>query len=442
MLRYVLLMAIFLPGCLIATGQTKNHDGKVHSSGSGILKPLLIGAKVPEISFDTVYNTGRGRTTISEMLKKGPLVVCFWRVQCGSCIRLLSSLQSAQSQSDHPVQVLTVSDEPYDSVARFFNKQRELTGDEFGLPLVSRCPELQQLFPYKAAPYYAWIRQDGKLAYLTDSKAITGVNLNAFSLGESLRIPPEEDELRFNPFKPLFIKDYGGDGSSMLWYSVLSKYIKGMPWVSGIATDSTRTVGLIYNAPVKAMYQAAFNDFPDNSFWVPDNRTILEVADSDNLVYKRDGLYQTSNYWCYYLVAPKMPTDSIKIMMQHDMDKYFKLTGRMEKRKMLCWVLHAGDTNIIKASGGERKNYHDIARFKLILQNVKMSTLLERFIYHLLEGSPYPFVNEIAYSGNISIVMDDIVYNNPVTIQQALKKYKMELILEERKINMLVIRNR
>jgi hypothetical protein len=291
-------------------------------------------------------------------------------------------------------------------------------------------------------PYYAWINADGRLQYLTDGKALTAGNLAAFINGQSIQsATTQEEELRFNPLKPLFIRDYGGTGEAIVWYSVLSKYIVGMPWVSGIARDSSRSIALIYNSPVKAMYQAAYNDYPDNSLWIPDNRTILEVKDSSQLVYKANGLYQTNHYWCYQLITPTMEDKAIRKIMQSDLNKYFRLKAQMEKRKMLCWVLSAADTNLIKATGGERKNYHDAQGFSLLIQNEKMSSLLERFTYHLLGNSPYPFFDNTHYNGNVTVSLHDIFYDNPATIQKAVMKYKMTLVLEEREIDMLVIRD-
>jgi hypothetical protein len=402
---------------------------------------LAIGEQVPDIMLDTVHFYPGSRARFSELLNKGALLIIFWDMQCSSCIRVFPELLAMQQANKDKLQLLLVADEHDSTVLKFFAKQKQLTGIDMTLPLVCNNNALNILFTHNTSPHNAWIDHSGKLKFITDGEPLTMKNVVAFANHEhiDLTLKTTEEELPYNPVKPLFFEGYGGTGKGLTRYTILSKYITGMPWVQGIAKDTNRSIMLSYNLPVKAMYQSAYNDLPNNSLWIPDNRTIMRVRDSSKYVFKVNDVMQTQNYWCYQLITPPMDDKALKKIMQSDLDKYFGLHSRIEKQVKLCWVLRAKDTNLIRSAGGKFEDFHDVENFTLVMKNLKMSGLIRRFAFQLLETSPYPFINDTHYTGNVDMVLENVVYNYPLSIQKALQKYKMTLKLEKRKIDMLVI---
>jgi hypothetical protein len=247
------------------------------------------------------------------------------------------------------------------------------------------------------------------------------------------------DEIPYDPVKPLFFKGYAGNGDKALWYSVLTKYIRGMPVVHGIAKDSGRSIGIIFNTPIKEIYQFAYSDIPTKGSSVPNNRTILLVRDTSKYVWEINGIVQWDNCWCYHLITPTMPDSQLKKIVRSDLKRYFGLSAQMERQKKNCWVLTAEDSLLIKSKGGKYKASYEIKTFTLNMTNAPISEVESRFIYNILEYSPFPFIDETHYSGNVDITLEDIQFNDILSINKALAKYKMKLQLEEREINILVI---
>jgi hypothetical protein len=405
------------------------------------LRPLSTGDQVPDITIDSIHNFRNSSTRLSGLLKNSNLIIIFWGLRYGECIRLLPRLMEMQKANKTNLQWLLVSDEPDSIVQVFFKKYLALTKLKITVPVVHSSEALQQLFPHLYAPHCVWIDHERSVRYVTDLEPLNMENVTAFAGNNNVSLPAkDEKELEFFPLKPLFINGYAGNGENLARYSVFSHYIKGMLWIAGITGDSSKSIGLIFNYPVKAMYQLAYNDLPNNSYTLPDNRTILQVSDTTKYVYIVNNKLRLSNLWCYQLITPPLPDSSIKQTMRKELDNFFGLNSHMEKRKMTCWVLHAADTSLLRSAGGKIVDRSDFANFRIIMQNRDINELSLRFTSHILRASPFPFVNETNFKGKIDLVLEDIVDNDIDSIQKALAKYKLHLQLEERKIDMLVIK--
>ena len=404
------------------------------------VKALQPGDQLPDLALQGIVNTPRGKLQLRHYWEKGGLLILFWNTHCQYCVRELPALEKILADSKSAVRLLMVNDDDDSTTRRFLQKQRELTGFKTALSFVSSHSILNQLLPHETAPHFAWIDRTGKLCHITMGDPVTAANLADFSRGIALDLPNKESgEMRFNPVLPLFINGFGGDGKEMLHYTVFSRYIKHMAVVSGIAVDSAHSFGLMFNFPAKWMYQAAYNDYADNSAYIPDNRTVLDLVDTGKYVYAINGQPQTQNFFCYQRVMPRTDSKTVRRLMQEDMDKYWGLHGRIEKQKRVCWVLTAEDTSLVNATGGEQYYNYDPAGFRVEMRNTPIEELDRRLRGNMLGELPEPFVDETNIRGRVDIVFSDIVFNNPATIQKALEKYKMKLQKQERLVDILII---
>ena len=112
----------------------------------------------------------------------------------------------------------------------------------------------------------------------------------------------------------------------------------------------------------------------------------------------------------------------------------------MEKRIMKCWVLTAEDTSLLITKGGQFENNIHTQDFTLIIRDIPDSAIGLRFVYNIFYSSPHPFINDIHMQSHIDILLDDINYDNPEEVIQALKKkYKLNIRLEDHAVDILVI---
>ncbi|SEM33325.1 hypothetical protein SAMN05216436_103234 [bacterium A37T11] len=130
--------------------------------------------------------------------------------------------------------------------------------------------------------------------------------------------------------------------------------------------------------------------------------------------------------------------------MKKDLDQLFGISSRLEKQHVACWVLKKIDsTDRIRSIGGEwryRPNYELGKGAQAEIHNLpmgKLINLLEEMTYHFGD-SARPILNETSYSDNLDIQLN----NYPASLESLrkdLQRYGLDLIPEERIIDMLVL---
>ena len=418
---------------------------------------------MPDIAFNSLINY-TGKTIKLSDFKGKRILLDFWSTRCSSCIESFPKITSLQDEFKGKLQVIMVTYQPKELVQNFLVNGKRMQKLNMPLPMICNDTILRQFFPHRGDPYYAWIDENGSIKYLTSgSSDVNHNNINAFvnKLPVSITKKGEGEgesakDNNISPFQPLFVNDNGGDGKQLLWYSSVSRYVKGFPTIQGIFhPDSsfiarptynpdrkmTNTkVGFAITNSIKGMFQVAYNDFTNQSN-VPENRTILLVKDTSKYVWEVNHVIQwNTNLYNYQLITPStLSYAQVQTMMQEDLKRYFGLNASMEKRRVKCWVLRAEDTSLIKSKGGNKVNEWELDNYRVTMKNITKEDLQWRFIYNFLQLSPYPFVDETNYTGNVDMTLEDIIFDNSETFIKALKKYKMTLSLEDHDINMLVI---
>ena len=239
--------------------------------------------------------------------------------------------------------------------------------------------------------------------------------------------------------RPLFADGNGGKGENILWHSVLSRHVEGLPCGSWVSCSASRGyTALVMNYSIKDLYQLAYAMEEDSilsCLEIPESRTLLYAKDSSKYVSDIGGVPHPENTYTYQLWAPPTSFTELKQKMQQDLKRYFGLEVEIKKKKMKCWVLTAEDTALIATRGG--KFDKKTQRHKgLMIKNLPFSWLV-RTLHENIEGSP--IIDEVRYKGHIDIDLEaDLA--DPLAIDRALQHYKMRLRQETRKIDVLILK--
>ena len=420
---------------------------------------IRVGDKMPTDFKMKTFNYQTGLTSTAKLSDyKGKLLILdMWATSCVACIKSFSHLEELQKKYPGKIQILLInSSDSLSWIQKSLKKREKATKESLSLPIIFSDSIIGwKLFKHASVPHVAWISGQSKVLSVTEGEEVNEKNINALLNGDKTSIPQKDDylvdQLNYNRYKPYFVQGNTGNGETILWYSVLSGRIEGLPGTGGINSVPKFKASTISanNWSIKELYRLAFTDVPyyhpnlPPAIELPLSRTFLEVKDSSKLVRKINGENHPENLYVYQLIAP-FGTDYriMQAKMQDDLNNYFTVKGRMEKRKLKCLVLTADDTALIKSKEG--KEYLFIDDYKLVVNKVKVN----KFLFYLnfsLTGyaiSPYPIIDETKFDGEMGGIEIEGNITDHEFLNKALEKYKMHFRIEEREVDVLVIRDK
>lgn len=150
----------------------------VYLNGFGQYKnaPPKIGFKVPDISFQTINDTG-AKQKLSDF--KGKLVILdFWATWCTSCIGHFPQMDSLQKKYKNVLQVVLVnsikgSGDSMEKVRSFIRFYTSRYKNSFSPLVVAADTLAYRLFPHTYLPHFVWIDQEGRLIAVTAPSMVT-----------------------------------------------------------------------------------------------------------------------------------------------------------------------------------------------------------------------------------------------------------------------------
>lgn len=293
---------------------------------------LKIGEKIPDKAWELplqVTNHPNGEKTIALKDFKGKLIILdFWSTWCGSCIAGMPKMETIQNSFKERIQVLPVTSESRAKVNRFREGNDKLK--HLNLPSVVADTLLKELFPHTMVPHIVWIDRHGKVAATTRSGYVTAENVRKLLDEGSLTLPVKADVLDYDDSKPLLVGGNGGDDSIFLYRSLLTGYLQGIPTTIGTQINNqNETIRLrATNASVLNLFKLVYKEL----YSLPPNRIILEVSDSSQY-------FHSNNLYCYDLILPLKKRHIASRFVQQDLNRFFGINGRMEKRRIKCLQL-------------------------------------------------------------------------------------------------------
>ncbi|MFC4872110.1 TlpA family protein disulfide reductase [Negadavirga shengliensis] len=414
------------------------------------LTTVRIGDRIPNVLLPELLNHPKGSAQLHDFLGK-PLIIDFWFLGCSSCVKLMPHLDSLQKEYHGKLQILLSTHDEREKVENFFNRSRYVQGIKF--TQVINDAVLKKLFPAMIMPHQVWIDKNGIVKAITDGNSATRENIEKFIEGKDFDFVPKIDE-ELDPFvanavQPAMLYNYIGNKEKILKYSYLSEF---RPEFSGTSTRSIEDpVNHILrfksmNSHFLMLYNFAYggglgileDTHLKTRFIIETNSTLPRVPELNNY----------NQYYCYDLIcrydgAEDGISKAISKYMIDDLDKAFNVKSHEEKKLVKCWVLKEyGDSKVYQEPVGEgmgfKANAEELEPGKqLIIENFFVRNLTQLLNYN----SEIPFVNKVGNKGKISFIVT-WKPNNVKAMSAELRKYGLEIALEDMERDVIVLRDR
>jgi len=423
-----IILTIYIAAYTSLTAQTQSVRSK-----------FQIGDQLPPIVFRNLINYPSATENLSAFKGK-TVVLYFWNDGCTSSIEAWPKLIRLQQQFEKYTQIVLVNEsQDKSAIQKILEDQKRVAHVDMKLPIVCLDEGLNSLFPRSSVPHLVWIDGIGKLMAVTSGDQLNEPNLKALAEGSKIAMPQKEGvKYRVDFSKPLFVKSNGGDGDYLQWQSVLSEYFPGLAAESWI--DSTG--GTLSNTTMITMFRYLFKG-ETNRFGAlnlfPESKVVLKVRDTTKYMVRVNGELRRENFYTYQLYS-KHPRDPrmIRSVMLSDIKRYFGVDCYWTKKRKLCLILTARDSNKLAYRSGDIMLA--IRPTDIDINNVTFKEFLENLLavtdYH---HSPFPFIDETGYKGKLGDIKFEANVNDHKDLDRALNKYGISLKLEPREVDVLVI---
>ncbi len=417
--------------------------------GDSISDSLLhVGDHVPQNIRLRLLHYNKKSAPLSEFRSK-LLILDFWNTYCGACYKAFPKIEAIQKHFSEQMKILLVTDQTDSMVLKYFGLRKKAGAFVPVSPIVYHERRLEELFDHSIEPHEVWIDETGEVIQITSDEAVTMENIQCV-LGKRECIIPQKNDIaeKYDGSEPLFKNGNGGDGKELIYHSVISHHIEGLGGIGGYHSVLNKPYGadlfgiLAINLPIIGLYQMAydtdnFDPMGFGQFGLSRNRVIFDLKDSSKYTGYINGVMKNENLYCYDLVIPNTTREELKKMMRSDLDRFFGLKASLEKRTRKCLVLKIADTSLISTDGRD-STFYDFEDFSIYCHKTPINKLLAwltcRYIY------PYPIINETGIKGSIDMKFEGDI-SNYEAVASAIKKYKMEFVVEDRDIDVLVLKD-
>lgn len=429
---YITVMAILFLGGLPAWSQTVNQR-----------QYLDTGDHVPDLVVQNVSNWTRSSFRLSDFRGK-LLILDFWDRTCVSCIKSFPKADSLQKQFGNKLQWILVTRNSQKEIDEHFVKLKKNPIPK--LVSVTGDTVFSNLFYYRSVPHLVIIDANGKVAAITSPASATAQNITALLNGKT-------PALYYNNQIPLSeIKDPWNEVESpyMEYFSCLMRRIKGRPsggdsWL----TDSVTRKRMGYRTTTSTildLYKMAWGNAQDGGRFRYNNRLVLEVKQPSYYLYPEDlsqlGQWVDDHCYEYAIRIPVARADEFYNLMRQDLDRYFGLEIKIEKRTLKCLLLvRTSVKDKIKTAGGKPMIQSGEG---LTIRNYPVDYLVSNIAF---DNNIYPFkfplpvVNETAYTDKIDIDLSVDMKNIPA-LRKELNKYDLDIIVGQKDLEVLVIKEK
>lgn len=376
-----------------------------------------LGKKSPDLTFEKILNYETDKAYLSDFDDK-IVILDFWATWCAPCIKSFPQLEELQSKFNGDVQIITITDDPEERIERFLIKR------EMNLPIViDERRELAKVFPHRSIPHTIVVDKSGTIKAITTSSEITEELINKILLEQEVTIKEKKDEINFDPSLPL-------SGNENFTYQItITPFKDGYPSFANPTGGKEPYKGrriIATNLSARPLFEIA-HQFPTGI------RTIVEVSNPKKFEWNR------RNAICFDLIVPEELGEQRFDIMKEQLSIYFGYESLVEERLIPVKVLQRieGAQMKIKGSDKETETYSRYSGKGLSMQNSSIE-MLTSFLESQLN---LPVVNDTNATGKYDLEIP--WYNeSPEQIHEELKKLGLELIDDERKIKVLIIRDK
>lgn len=422
------------------------------------IKELGVGDKVPEYKFlHPLINYKSEKASLSDFNSK-LIIVEIWSLGCASCIAGFPKLQALQEEFNDQIQILLIN--PWgdkEQIVNLLEQREQASGFKLTLPIAFGDLAFYDWFSVNGSvngvPHFIWIK-DSEIVSVTHSLSVNANNILAILSGEKINMPQKMVKIIEHDRKlPLFLSGNAGNGRELMWHSMLSSRIDGLPSLSLVSVDSTdnKSKILVQNSTIQSLLSLAYgtprHPLYDNYLSkVPFGRIKLEVPDSSKYLLRVKGEYKWENLYTYEMQPPHWKAEEELLrMMQEDLNRYFSIKVTWEKQKVRCLVLKMTDSTLLDKLSIKKE-------FPLVWSSANNMTVniencsADQLVFWMekssaLAGINTPIINETGYRKNlIGIHMKGINVGDWSHWSKGLEKFGLTLEMAYREIDVLVVR--
>lgn len=411
-------------------------------------KGIQIGQKVPDVNITGLHNykdkNGKSATNAKLSDFKGKLLILdFWATWCSPCIAMIPKMDSLQKQFGDKIQFLSVTYQTEKEVLPFLEKFEKQRGRHYDLPVVTADRELHQLFPHVYLPHYVWIDHNSLVKSITGFEEVTAENIHKSIASPVVLVQKRDMEIVYDNKKPFLINGNGGDGSNLLYHSLLTGYTEGLGQSFSVSAinDPTGRKLTCKNLNISKLIALAYGG---DEYYFGANRTTIN---SKNTHLFRSGLSLTGtalqnwmadgHAFCYEVIVPPSSGKAVFEIMKRDIGLIFPMfNAEVQRKKTKCLVLvRTSKNDRVKSAGGKLVN--QFSPMGCRVENTTLALWLSR-MERLYLSKAYPLVDATGYSGRVDLVLNANL-SNVMEINRELSKYDLQLVERDEETEMLII---
>jgi thiol-disulfide isomerase/thioredoxin len=420
------------------------------------IKPLQIGDACPDLDLSFVNYTSPS-AKLSDFRGKA-LILDFWATWCAPCVGSIPKMDSLQKQFSDRLTILPVTYEDKNTVAYLVNKLSKIKKIHFFSVVADQ--KLNLLFPHATVPHHVWIDANGIVQAMTYPEELTAANLAQFTRGEKLNLPlrspdPEKnaDIAAIHTVSGLLSNQGGfefgksiGEDSTIESFHMLSKYNPGF---SGGANHGHKNWIAMPNSSISSLFAIAYGEgikfFGGRSrmqIFTGDSVRFFEIAGPGRLSPQYRWMWRSvdGHLYNYFLKIPLKDSARLFETMRREIDSLFPFVkASVETRLRPCLVLKQIPGNESFKSKDEGPGSYKRTPFYLTCNRFPMSSFF-LLIKISNQDNPLPLLDNTNYSGNVDLDLQAEL-NKPEELNRALNKYGLELVQENRPVDILVLRD-
>jgi len=355
-----------------------------------------------DVALDTVLNYPKSKTKLSAFMSK-PLVIVYWHYTCGTCMGMFRWMDSLTERHKKSVNFLLITSASAAKVKSLMKENKHI--GKMKIPFVVADKRVSELFPHYSVPHVVWIGNK-KVQAITGHKELDDANLLALSSGEPIDLPLKEeatDKREFHSIDPIILYNFEQHRKGIRKYSLLSERRQNIASGTTVYYKDSFTRVNKNNTSVFQLYRTAYSqgtkhrslvDFKKNKQYEPNNLT-------------------GEHLYCYDLLVK---TGSLKEglrYMQDELDQYFYLRSRLERREVDCYLLQRIDST---AQG--KNTWHD-EHFDMPMRKITTIHYLVEVLNKVLDK---PIVNETGMTRDIQMYLPkqpkDVIFYKQYLLSQ------------------------
>lgn len=426
-------------------GDTKDMQLNLEEKSNGMPKYVQrnknkgkyyhVGDQLPDSLYTISNYPGKTAIRLAE-LKKKLVILDMWGINCGGCIAAMPGLEQLQQEFKDQVQIILVTRDSFDQVEEL-KKHVKIVRD-CSLPFITGENVLGSLFDYAYVPDEAWLDQNGKIVYFTQSPIATGKNIRAFLSGKIVSLHELKDTSIVSDWDRPIVStlqsiqkgDFGI--SAYLAPHNETKYSYHDAG-GGFTSDTSRVKSIVLlGANIDLLYSCAY-----------DNYTFSQMPIFKN--YKQPYKYEPdpvngANHYDYELIMKRHNTPrQFYRHMQLDLDDFFNLQSRREKRKIPCYILTRVSRNsLLKGSGPLDDNLLRL-NDSLSAKNALWGTVVENLKSNSTKN--IPMIDETGFDPKMLVTfkISTDFNHNLAAVRKSLAPYGLSVKIEEREINCVLL---